>query len=436
MPWCAVFECRESKNLHQFPDSGKKALQNKWLEKINRANYTITRDSRVCEKHFEDSAFIPTSENKDSRGRPRQRRTLKENAYPSLLLRPEAGPSTHSRKRKNLNEVETISMIDVKKFRDQKTKLSEHNYFGNELVQNENDIQDEDIPMDIDSVSSFVASTGNDNLPKQNDPKYFDVGSEVEIEQNEKDYLLSIIKKQREEIENKERQRNELSSQMTAVKKFLNPDQIRRLTLSETTTAPWSDETLEKSIRTYAKMHGSGYNYLRKHVLTKNLLPSKRTLQRKLSQISVEGGGIVTDFLKLMAIKVETMKEQAKCCILNLDEMAITAAYVYNAHSQSYCGTITVPLAKNEIKKKIKVNGKYEEEKELAYHAMSIILVGMSALENGKPWKQFIGCQFTGHSFDSKFIANWLVQVIEKVTEVGLNVKGVTMDNCPANVAV
>ena len=82
------------------------------------------------------------------------------------------------------------------------------------------------------------------------------------------------------------------------------------------------------------------------------------------------------------------------------------------------------------------MNGKYEEEKELAYHAMSIILVGMSALENGKPWKQFIGCQFTGHSFDSKYIANWVIQVIEKVTEVGLNVKGLTMDNCPANVAV
>ena len=190
MPWCAVFECRESKNLHQFPDSGKKALQNKWLEKINRANYTITKDSRVCEKYFEESVFIPTSENKDAKGRPRKKRTLKDQAYPTLLLRPEAGTSTYGRKRKNLNEEETISMIDVKKFRDQKTKLSEHNYFGNELEQNENDIQDEDIPMDIDSVSSFVASTANDNLPKQNDPKYFDVGSEVEIEQNEKDYLL------------------------------------------------------------------------------------------------------------------------------------------------------------------------------------------------------------------------------------------------------
>ena len=155
-----------------------------------------------------------------------------------------------------------------------------------------------------------------------------------------------------------------------------------------------------------------------------------------MSQVSVEAGGIVTDFLKLLAIKVETMKAQAICCILNLDQMAIKAAYVYNAHTQSYCGTITVPLAKNEIKKKIKMNGKYEEDKELAYHAMSIVLVGMSALENGKPWKQFIGCQLTGHSFDADFVANWVVQVIEKVTEVGLNVKGVTMDNSPSNVAV
>ena len=116
--------------------------------------------------------------------------------------------------------------------------------------------------------------------------------------------------------------------------------------------------------------------------------------------------------------------------------MEIQAAYVYDAHSQSYIGAIIVPLAENKIKKKIRMNGKYEEKKELAHHAMSIVLVDMTALENGEAWKQFIACQLTGRSFDAGFVANWVVQVIGKVTEIGLKVKGVTMDNCPANVAV
>ena len=59
MPWCAVINCSVGKNLHKFPSVGKKALCEKWLELINRKDYTISDDSRVCERHFEYHAFIP-----------------------------------------------------------------------------------------------------------------------------------------------------------------------------------------------------------------------------------------------------------------------------------------------------------------------------------------------------------------------------------------
>ena len=179
----------------------------------------------------------------------------------------------------------------------------------------------------------------------------------------------------------------------------------------------------------YAAMHG-GYDYMRSEVLPKRLMPSKRTLQRQLSKVACEAG-IATDFLKLLAVKAESMNEEDKCCILNIDEMAIKPAYVYDLATQSYCGTITVPLGQGTIAKRIKENGEYEEEKELACHAMSIILVGLS-----KAWKQFIAFQFTGYSFDSEFVAKWLIDVIKKTFEAGLYIKGVTMDNSTQNTNV
>ena len=113
---------------------------------------------------------------------------------------------------------------------------------------------------------------------------------------------------------------------------------------------------------------------------------------------------------------------------LNVDEMAIKPCYVYDSVTQSYCGTITLPLSKKLQRQRIKENGKYEEEKELAYHALSVVIVGIAG-----NWEQFIAFQFTGYSFDPKAVAKWLKYVISEVFEIGLNLKGLTMDNCPAN---
>ena len=102
--------------------------------------------------------------------------------------------------------------------------------------------------------------------------------------------------------------------------------------------------------------------------------------------------------------------------------MAIKPAYIYDVATQSYCGVITIPLAETTKNKRIKQFGKYEEEKELGTHAMSIILEGLQT-----PWKQFIAFQITGDSFDAEFTTKWLTDVIKKTFGAGLIVKGVTM---------
>ena len=56
MPMCAVYGCNNSKDHTLFPKS--KTLLALWVEKINRQDDVVTRDSRVCSKHFDDNAFI------------------------------------------------------------------------------------------------------------------------------------------------------------------------------------------------------------------------------------------------------------------------------------------------------------------------------------------------------------------------------------------
>ena len=132
--------------------------------------------------------------------------------------------------------------------------------------------------------------------------------------------------------------------------------------------------------------------------------------------------------MKMLKVKVESMEEREKLCILNVDEMSIKPCYVYDSVTQSYCGTVTLPLSKKLQKKRIKEFGKYEEKKELAYHAFSIVLVCLTG-----NWEQFIAFQFTGYAVEPKAVCKWLEYVISEVCSIGLNLKGITMDNCAAN---
>ena len=75
MPTCAVVGCYSGKSKENacqafnFPD-GEKA-QKEWLERLNRKNYKVTKNSRVCIRHFAPEAFIDQKQNVDDRGRKR-----------------------------------------------------------------------------------------------------------------------------------------------------------------------------------------------------------------------------------------------------------------------------------------------------------------------------------------------------------------------------
>ena len=98
---------------------------------------------------------------------------------------------------------------------------------------------------------------------------------------------IADLERQLEELKKKNLKQ---SVQMEAVEKILLPDQIERLTLPETSNVPWSEEMLDKSIQAYASMHSTCYEYCRKNILCPRLMPTKRTLQRKLAKVPCGAG--------------------------------------------------------------------------------------------------------------------------------------------------
>ena len=57
MPQCVVPGCYNRDNLTKFPKS--KELTSIWLLKINRPDYVVTDNSRVCARHFDVDSYIP-----------------------------------------------------------------------------------------------------------------------------------------------------------------------------------------------------------------------------------------------------------------------------------------------------------------------------------------------------------------------------------------
>ena len=92
MPSCAVVGCysgnskENSCQAFNFPDCEKTCKV--WLEQLNRKDYKVTKNSRLCIRHFAPEAFIDPKENVDDRGRKRNRLRLKLLAFPTLEMRP------------------------------------------------------------------------------------------------------------------------------------------------------------------------------------------------------------------------------------------------------------------------------------------------------------------------------------------------------------
>ncbi|KAF8771664.1 THAP domain-containing protein 2 [Argiope bruennichi] len=95
MPYkCSVQACRgnynEENKVAVFGYPTDEALRKKWLSAIPRKSSTITKNSKVCERHFKDGEVLyRTTIYKESTGEtfsaPLKKPRLKENAVPSIF---------------------------------------------------------------------------------------------------------------------------------------------------------------------------------------------------------------------------------------------------------------------------------------------------------------------------------------------------------------
>ena len=377
MPTCAVPGCNNgggaaygaAEKVSTFALPKAPVQKREWIERLNREGIT-PENSRVCEVHFEKECFLPPEENVDPRGKPLKRKALKPGAMPSLFLRPPK----------------------VQKFSELSDRAKEERF-------NSKQAELEEMMANLKIANEKIA---------------------------QQQAMLSV---KDAKIVDLEHENHEQSVKLVGAKKVLNDDQMKKLTLPESSTMHWSDETIDKCIEALMRMHNSGYRFLLEELGYPGC--SIPTILRKLRKAVIEAGkGDV--FLKLISKKAETMSEQSKVCCLNFDEMAVKPKYEFNSTTQSYVGTITIPLSEKQQKLRKKKTGVYDESTELAHKAMSCMAVGLGE-DN---WIQLLEFHYTGLSFHAQAMADWMISLIHRTRASGLNPKIICMDNNPENHAV
>lgn len=110
-------------------------------------------------------------------------------------------------------------------------------------------------------------------------------------------------------------------------------------------------------------------------------LPSLRTLRRKLENVKFHSG-ILDEIFSLMSLKVTTLNEFEKDCVLVLHKMFITEGITYDVASKAFIGDVTLL-----------------EHQGVATHGLVFMFGGVSSR-----WKQTVAYYFNGKYFMLRII--------------------------------
>ena len=254
----------------KFPEG--KVLRQKWIDQINRDGLkplNLTKDSVVCERHFEESAFKPQI---GYRGQQLKKKHLKEWAYPTLFLRPEKEftPRVTSNSSKAKDQPllsETPKDESAGKMESPTSWLgidNDHDYD----VFDETEIQKEEVypPAKKQKVNLCCCSDSDCHIRQEN--------CDLKEQLDQKSKEIDALKKELEEMKKHK-------DTVDAVKRVFNTDQINRM-LKPSSRAAWSNKTLQSSIQLYYTCGAAAYELLREKY---PVYPSKRCLQNHLSKI-------------------------------------------------------------------------------------------------------------------------------------------------------
>lgn len=171
----------------------------------------------------------------------------------------------------------------------------------------------------------------------------------------------------------------------------------------------WSNETVMKGLQLKFQCGNSGYEELLKQNFP---FPSVRTLQRRLQNLKFDCG-ILDEVFHFMKIKVDSLTEIEKDCMLVLDEMAITPGKIYDASMCKYFGDVTLP-----------------EHSGVATHVLVFLLAGVNSR-----WKQIVAYYFTSNTVFGSVFKEIVFTIFKEADEIGLNILSITSDMGACNQA-
>ena len=135
MPECILSDCKsgrktedEKVQLFQFPK--ETTARNRWLRHCNLGK-DISKNARICAKHFKKNFFLSPSENVDDQNRPRTKSRLKVDAVPTVFS---FRPTPKSFKRKRSSETEVCTNLEIRpniSKKPRKNEFNEHSYCYN-----------------------------------------------------------------------------------------------------------------------------------------------------------------------------------------------------------------------------------------------------------------------------------------------------------------
>ena len=132
-------------------------------------------------------------------------------------------------------------------------------------------------------------------------------------------------------------------------------------------------------------------------------LPSVSMLKKPMQKISITSG-FHKAVLEGLKIKATTMSSAQKLCTVVFDEMSIKEQLVYNVKSDTIDGFETVSMS--------------SDTKYVANHAGVFMVKGLT-----KKWKQTVGYELSSGPICAETLKMLTVTCIEKLLEIGLDVK-------------
>ncbi|KAK9675009.1 Transposase protein [Popillia japonica] len=194
--------------------------------------------------------------------------------------------------------------------------------------------------------------------------------------------------------------------------KFISP-QSKALAEMQFLTKPkkaWTKTQKQFALALYYKSP-SAYKFLRKQ---KIILPSVSTIRRWIGESDLLPG-LNNKYLSLLKLKVSTMEEAEKQCIIMFDEMKLKSLLEYSKYL--------------DIIEGFEDYGKeFGRTKNVGTDALVFLLRGIH-----EPWK-FPLCYFISNSSSNKFrLKNILLAAIEETMNIGLVPKVVVCDQASTN---